>query len=334
MKFPLFATVVFGILGASVTKGDGVLEARLTSGAQANEYRYSRRDDVVRIEDTHVPEKGAAPPVNLLDLENGILTIFYPHNSTYVKIDAERLAARPAPAMGPRPGPDMPASSEQASSPSKDAAIQMPTPPPLPDLPAGIGPRGAGPGPDAKRKMPEMATPPDMPELPPGIGPKRGGPDADAAGHSPGGPPGMPAMSGMAGIPPMPPMPGTEGETEPTFEKTNETRKIHGLTCSKYILQDPREGALEVWAMEKLIPFYLLVQEAPRFRGRLDFFESWPTMLREKGLFPMLAILKEESGGRERLRFEVTKYDPKQKMDDPSQFEVPTNFHEIEPPPF
>lgn len=301
---------VFPIAAAA----QGVLEATLTSGKRVTELRYARRDDIVRIEDLYVPKKGVAPPVNLLNLKSGDLTIFHRGNSTFMKVPAERLSAVP------------------------DSSAAMPG---MSHLAQGIGPNVDNEGRLVSRDLDEQKANGKTPQ-PPGTAPSAENANQRGAAGRPQMPPQMQAMingpggtRGMPMMPPMPPMPGIPGREGPTrLKKTDEVREIYGVQCTKYTMSDPREGNFEIWAADDLIPFFLLTHDAPRLRRRRELHESWPATLREKGLFPMLAILKDEDGEHEILRFEVTSFDPEKKPEDASLFKVPPGFHEIEPLPF
>ncbi len=145
--------------------------------------------------------------------------------------------------------------------------------------------------------------------------------------------PAFPAMPEVPGSPPMPAFPGMSGQLPAAnLERAGESRSLHGVNCAKYTASDPEEGTLEVWAADDLFPFFLPLHEAPRDRGRREFVESWPEMIREQGLFPMLATLRMEDRDTVVLRFEVTAFD--RETEGVGPFEVPKNFSETAPSTF
>ena len=158
---------------------------------------------------------------------------------------------------------------------------------------------------------------PAMPAMPPG-----GGSQPRPSGA--GGTPALPAM------PMMPPPMLEKMELKATGEKTN----LLGLACEKYELKQ-RGETMEVWATDKLFPFQPYVQNQPHRFGPQMIEEQWGGLLKAKKLFPLLAVLRFESGA-ERYRFEVQAITPEKiKADDEAKlFQPPPDYQEIQPLPF
>jgi hypothetical protein len=184
---------------------------------------------------------------------------------------------------------------------------QMPPPPPM-GMPSG--PEPANP---ARMPTPPPIPPiPNMPAPPPGIGPQSG-----------------PNSPGMARPPMIPPMPMEQVELKATGDTTN----LLGYPCERYEIQQ-RGETMEIWATSKLLPFQPYMQnQPPRFGPRM-IEEQWGGMLRNKKLFPLLAILKYQNG-TERQRFEVTAIEPGKIEDkDGSLSQPPPDYNEVQPLPF
>jgi len=176
----------------------------------------------------------------------------------------------------------------------------------LPALAENVAPAGL-PAPPPMNVAP--ISQPGMPaSMPPGI------PSPPA-----GTPGGMPAM-------PMMPMPGVPLELKATGKKTN----LLGYVCEKYELQQPGEH-LVIWATDQLLPFRPWLQtQPPRLRPPL-IEEQWGDLLRDRKLFPLLAILKFEDGA-EHLRFEVKAITPEKIADpDGALFQPPPDYREVQP---
>ena len=153
---------------------------------------------------------------------------------------------------------------------------------------------------------------PAVPNLPPGVGPQST--------------PGTPTPPAM----PMMPQPMTEQmQLQDTGQKTN----ILGLACEQYEIKQ-RGETMEIWATEQLFPFQPYVQnELHRFRPRI-IEEQWPGLLAARKLFPLLATLRFDNG-MERFRFEVRSVTPQKLTDDDATiFQLPPDYHEIQPLPF
>ena len=163
---------------------------------------------------------------------------------------------------------------------------------------------------------------PAMPAMPPGVGPQPGSSGAPPSGAS--GTPALPAM-------PMRPPPMMEKmELKAAGEKTN----LLGLACEKYELKQ-RGETMEVWATDKLFPFQPYLQSQPHRFGPQMIEEQWGGLFKAKKLFPLLAVLRFESGA-ERYRFEVQAITPEKiKADDEAKlFQPPPDYQEIQPLPF
>lgn len=120
--------------------------------------------------------------------------------------------------------------------------------------------------------------------------------ELDAAAPSPGAAPGIPPLPSGAGLPatggnfPIPPEIGDKAG----FATTEETKKILGFPCRKYLFSAGRLQ-LVAWATPAagLPPFHLLREAGPGHFGVRDALEDWPRLLREQGLFPLHATLQE-----------------------------------------
>ena len=271
-------------LSAAENKVEGVVSATLTrSGAQPAHYVFTRKGALVRIENTD----NKLEPVNIIDLEGKKVTIVYPHNSTFVRVD---LVAGGADAGRP-------------SLPNPALALPGSTPPAT--MPAQIGPSITPP--------PGFPTPPSMPAMP----------NQQGAGG-----PGMPPMPMMP-----PPMAGMSQAEE--LKKTEQTKKIQGLDCTLYTIEQ-RGEKFDLWVASDaaLFPFRLIERDflGRRF-GPQMLEETWPQLLRDKSLFPIEATLKMEPGSQERLSFKVEKIE-KKKIDDEKLFQPPERYIEIQAPHF
>lgn len=170
-------------------------------------------------------------------------------------------------------------------------------------------------------------------------------------------------MPNIPGMPPqMPNMPGMPGSSpEMKLVAGKDIQTLHGYRCKKYTLHIPREGALTLWLSDAadLPPFHLLTYEPPRQRGRIEWQQQWPALLRELKLFPMLVVLRTEPEknrrrpsaekakdaekrepakkpeGREIRRWQVTGIKHQSIQDkDGNLFTVPKNYHKMDPLPF
>ena len=114
---------------------------------------------------------------------------------------------------------------------------------------------------------------------------------------------------------------------------TDQTTNLLGYTCTKYELNQ-RGETMEIWATDNLLPFQAwLPNQTPRFGPRL-IEEQWGELLKARGLFPLLAVLRFENGP-ERLRFEIRAIEPEKIQDrDGSLFQPPPDYRAVEPLPF
>ncbi len=361
--------------GPPPTFDEGEITLRIKSGRRESTLRYLKKGSQLRIDKPgrHIP----APAVNLVDLRTGIVTLLRPHNGTWTAVPAERLrpgkvSAFPPPpkhpGIGAHPAPPgtpgrLQPTTTAAPTPAADAVRPgLPKPPfELPGLPPGVKlPPGIGPQPDGDSpKGPGFPKFPDLPaDLPPGIGPRSTG-VGGGRGNRPEIPnlPGIPAgvtggfADGIPGLSPpvpsfpafpaMPPMmPGEDRKM--TLTPGKEKRVLHGYPCRQFTLTIPGEGVMTLWLSEAedLPPFYPLMHEAPRRQGRIEWRRQWPALLREKHLFPLLAILRSKSErdgeqGEVFMRMEVTDITPGEITDaDGTTFKVPDEFHKMELPSF
>ena len=109
---------------------EGFVSATLTRpGSEPQRFVFTRRNNLLRIENA----SNKLEPINIIDLNAKKLTIIYPHNTTFVRVDLGRQETLPA---GP-PGAD--------TGPAISPPSGFPSPPPIPSLPPRVGP-GAGAG--------------------------------------------------------------------------------------------------------------------------------------------------------------------------------------------
>ena len=151
--------------------------------------------------------------------------------------------------------------------------------------------------------LPGMPAPPAMPQMP--------APDGQ-----------MPAMPAM-------PMPGETMELTATTDTTN----LLGYACTRYELK-ARGEVLEIWATDKLLPFPpYQPNQRPRFGPRM-VEEQWGGLVKDKKLFPLLAVLNFENGA-ECLRYEVKSVTPGKLTDEDAKlFSPPAGYQELQPLPF
>ena len=220
--------------------------------------------------------------------------------------------------------------------PNNRSFVQLkPRDPNTPEMPARFAPPAVGAplqsspspvGPANLAGTPARPQMPAMPQMPPGVGPQATTP---AGG------------GGMAPMPMMPPMPMEPMELKATKDTTN----LLGYTCTLYELHQ-RGESMEIWATDKLLPFEPYLQNQERRFGPRMIEDQWGQLLKSKKLFPLLAVLKFDSGparpesapppaGPERLRFEVKSVAP-EKIEDPdgTLFQPPSDYHEMQPLPY
>jgi len=298
----LFTLAALTILTYHSAAFEGRLTATCTLGGQPTALLYTIGTNCLRLE---VTGSTRPDPVDVLDRNTGELTLFYPHNRSFVHLPkaAESAAA-------PTGFPVPPGAGLHPASPA------LPT-----GVPPVIGPTN----------LPGMPAAPTLPAgLPPGVGPQAQMPNAPGAPVIPQ-MPGAPGMGGMGAMPAMPmmPMPDEAMELKATGEKTN----LLGLACEQFEIKQ-RGELMEIWATRSLLPFQNYVRnQPPRFGPRM-LEERWAGLLTEKKLFPLRASLRFENGP-ERFRFEVQAITPqKLKPEDAALFLPPQGYFEIQPLPF
>lgn len=116
-----------------------------------------------------------------------------------------------------------------------------------------------------------------------------------------------------------------------TLEKTNETEKILGYECTKYI-STSREGTTEAWVTDQLGTFMGLAGGNPMGgpggrRGRGGIPEGWANALRGKDAFPLRVVTRDASG-KESFRMEATSVEKKSLP--ASTFTPPADFQKFD----
>jgi Domain of unknown function (DUF4412) len=293
----LLVFVPFGFGGEKPFEG-AVTATSVRAGTEATHFEFTRKGDKLRIENT----TNKLEPINIVDLAANKLTIIYPHNTTFVRVDLTKKAAQPD-------APPLPTNPPSLGS----GAAGFPTPPNASQSEAATGQVGPKISPP-----PGFPSPPPMPSMP----------------QLPNNPvaPGM-GMPSMPMMPPIPSMPSMSGATE--LKKTEKTKKIQGLECTLYTISDHGEN-FEIWASNDwaLFPFQLITRDYIGHRfGPQMLEETWPELVRNKNLFPLEATLKMEPGGMERLSFKVDKIE-KKKIEDAKLFQPPEKYIRIEAPQF
>jgi hypothetical protein len=138
-----------------------------------------------------------------------------------------------------------------------------------------------------------------------------------------------PVPTGVSAMPMMPPPMMENADLKATGDKTN----LLGFACEKYEIKQ-RGETMDIWATDQLFPFQPYVQNQPHHFGPRMIQEQWPELVKDRKLFPLLAILKFDNG-MERFRFEVTSVTPdKLAAGDEQLFQPPANYFEIQPLPF
>jgi hypothetical protein len=305
---------------------EGMISAILTrAGTETTQFVFTRKGNQLRIENT----TNKLDAINIVDLATGRvrpnggleakkLTIIYPHNTTFVRVDLTKKSAQPdAPPIPPGipPPPTIPKSVGEAANASPARTFPGTTT----SSPTGhVGPNISPP--------PGFASPPPMPSMPAIPNPAAAGPGMA-----------MPMSPSLgSGAPGMPSMPTMFGAAE--LKKTDKIKKIQGFDCTLYTVSERGEN-FEIWATDDsaLFPFRLIQRDYLERRfGPQMLEETWPELLQNKSLFPLEATLKMEPGGQERLSFKVDKID-KRKID-PAEadklFAPPEKYIEIQAPQF
>ena len=279
---------------------EGRIQATLNRDGPVETLLYTVGTNRLRIErgETDHPY-----PQNLVNLDTGDITILFPHNRSFVRLKpaSENVSTGVpgAPGMPMPPGGLPPGIGPQP--PPGNASTVSPGLPPR----AAIGPTNP-PG------MPPPPMMPQMPRMPAGVGPQPGS--------------GAPTMPAMTIMPPMP-------MERPELKATTDTTNLLGYVCSRCELRQ-RGEVMEIWATDKMLPFQPYLQNQPHRFGPRMLEEQWGEMLKAKKLFPLLVVLKFESGP-ERMRFEVKTIQPLEIEDqDSSLFQPPPDYQEIQPLPF
>lgn len=302
-KLALFALVsAFSLQPSALLAFEGRIHAVTTRGNQSDALLYSVGTNFLRVEMTATNWPN---PVDILDRNSGELTLLFPHNRSFVRLNpaAENSSMPPGfPQMHGVPPPRVGA---------------QPPPPGMPAMPNGLPP---GIGPTNVPAIPARPPMPAMPNMnmPPGVGPSSA--------------PGAPAMPPMGGgLPPMPMMAMSMEniELKPTGEKTN----LLGFACEQYEIKQ-RGETMEIWATAQLFPFQPYVQNQPHRFGPRMIEERWAELVKAKKLFPLLATLKFDNGP-ERFHFEVQSIVPEKLTDeDAKSFQPPDGYFEMKPLPF
>ncbi len=270
----------------------GEIRMAVQNGGPIRELRYRYGENQLRID--RPGEVIPAPPVNLLDLEKGTLSILHPHNGTWEQ----------APVGG-----------------TVDLVSNTPTTVPESIIPA--------PPVSPPADWPEMPGRPK--DLPAGIGPGAAAKPAPAA-STPGMPAGIP--SGMPAFPAMPdfPMEGMAGDEEPmVLVPQNQTNELFGFSCRLYEITTPNHGSLSIWLTDDSIlpPFHLLVHEVPSSHGQVEWDEQVAHLLRKEKMFPLLAELKGKGDDSlAQWRVLSIKTDVKEK-DQSGIFKMPEGLHRL-----
>jgi hypothetical protein len=331
-RFAGLALVSTWILQPSFAQAfEGRINATVTQGNQTEALRYTAGTNFLRVEMTAISRPN---PVDILDRTSGMLTLLFPHNRSFVRLQPLMGTSTLPPGFPQTPGALPPGIGPQTQP------IGVPVRPNLPPSPGmlgnslpGIGPTNL-PGIPAPPHLPVIPDRPAMPATPSGL-PLGIGPQASAP-NPPGVPairqmPAMPNMGRAGGMPVMPmiPMMGEAVELKATGDKTN----LLGFACEKFEIQQ-RGETMEIWATDQLLPFQYYIRNQPRRFGPQKIEDKWGDALRAKKLFPLLAVLK-SGGGGERLRFEVKSITPEEIADqDGTLFQPPVGYQEIQPLPF
>src|SRR6478735_10758978 len=104
---------------------EGTISATLTrAGTEPTHFVFTRQSNQLRIENT----TNKLEPINILDLEAKKLTIVFPHNTTFVRVDLAKVGTQ----AGARPMPPMP---QMPGTPAAGSVMpSMPMMPPMPGM--------------------------------------------------------------------------------------------------------------------------------------------------------------------------------------------------------
>jgi len=291
---------------------EGQLTLVITSGSRTETHLYQRKGDQLRI--AQPGDLIPTPPLNLVNLRSGRVTILFPQNGTARTIET---------------------TDEKPPAPSDSSTPGFPS---MPGLPPGIGPGAA--------VVPATTEPGQVPA---GIGPDLSQPTVPTDGTTPALPEtplpgGVPANPAMPMMPEMPPIPGGPDAVEAFVLKAGEeTKTLHGYPCTRHTLDLPHEGRLTLWLTpdKPLFPFHRLRTEGPESLRNADWPDQLAALLRSKGLFPLLITQhdrehspapeeKPARPGPERARWEVTSIQNTALKDpEESLFSTPETFHQL-----
>ena len=166
-------------------------------------------------------------------------------------------------------------------------------------------------------------------------------PPAVSSASTPTGLPATPAPADGLRPGPAPPGPGRPGAPSapiPSMEKdelraTGKKLEILGLRCEQFEIKQ-RGETMEIWATDSLIPFQPYLRNQPRQFGPRLLGERWTKLLGGTKLFPVRAILKNDSGA-ESFGFEMKAVTPGKIADlDGKLFQPPPGYNEVQPLPF
>lgn len=278
---------------------EGHIVATLIRGVDVQTFRYAVTTNHVRI------ERGEADhryPVDLIDRMSGEITLLFPHNHSFVRLEGNRSEVRHG-------LPNTPATPSRLGQFSADGNPASP----------GIFPAGS--------VAPKTTDPHGFPAIP-------------ARQPNPGSPieAGSPPDGGRRFMPRMP-------MDQADFSATGDSTNLLGYICTRYELKQ-RGVTMEVWATDQLLPFepYLASQPPSSVTPVLE--ERWGAILKARGLFPLLAVLRMDMppvssvaasapASPERLHFEVKSITAETTDDtDGSLFRPPQDYQEITPLPF
>ena len=133
-------------------------------------------------------------------------------------------------------------------------------------------------------------------------------------------------------------MPGTAAPadhkaapSDETLEKTGETEKILGYTCTKYVVKDPHQNTTtDIWLTDQLGNFMGLGSgPGPMGMGRRAGppRAAWETALAGKDAFP-LRVVTHDANGEEKFRLEATEVKRESQPD--SLFTPPADFRKFD----
>ena len=287
---------------------EGRINAVTTRGNQSDALLYTVGTNSLRVENTATNWPN---PVDIVDRNSGEMTLLFPNNRSYVRLNPAVENSSPPPGFQQMPG-GLPPGVGPQSRPSGVPVMSN-------GLPPGIGPTNLAGMPVMPGRPPMSMMPAG---LPPGVGPQVQTPNAPGA-------PAMPVLPNMPAAGGMSSMPGGAIELKSTGEKTN----LLGFVCEQYEIKQ-RGETMEIWATDQLLPFQNYVRNQPHRFGPRMIEEQWAGLLMAKKLFPLWASLRFDNG-MERFRFEVTSVTPqKLTKEDLKLFQPPGGYFEIQPLPF